>query len=68
MISQFYYSSLSSRTIVYKGMLTPEQVDAYYIELQDEKVDSALALVHSRFQYEHIPELGTCTSVPLFDS
>lgn len=43
---QFYYSSLSSRTIVYKGMLTPEQVDAYYVELQDEKVESALALVH----------------------
>lgn len=53
--SQFYYSSLSSRTIVYKGMLTPEQVDAYYIELQDEKVDSALALVHSRFSTNTFP-------------
>ena len=53
--SQFYYSSLSSRTIVYKGMLTPEQVDAYYLELQDEKVDSALALVHSRFSTNTFP-------------
>ncbi|MEW9702124.1 glutamate synthase large subunit [Paenibacillus sp. SI8] len=52
---QFYYSSLSSRTIVYKGMLTPEQVDAYYVELQDERVDSALALVHSRFSTNTFP-------------
>ncbi|NEW07019.1 glutamate synthase large subunit [Paenibacillus sp. SYP-B3998] len=51
----FYYSSLSSRTIVYKGMLTPEQVDAYYVELQDEKVESALALVHSRFSTNTFP-------------
>lgn len=53
--AQFYYSSLSSRTIVYKGMLTPEQVDAYYVELQDEKVASALALVHSRFSTNTFP-------------
>ncbi|NOV00346.1 glutamate synthase large subunit [Paenibacillus planticolens] len=52
---QFYYSSLSSRTIVYKGMLTPEQVDAYYVELQDDKVESALALVHSRFSTNTFP-------------
>ncbi len=36
-------------------MLTPEQVDAYYVELQDEKVDSALALVHSRFSTNTFP-------------
>ncbi|MBP1965130.1 glutamate synthase large subunit [Paenibacillus aceris] len=53
--TQFYYSSLSSRTIVYKGMLTPEQVDAYYVELQDAKVESALALVHSRFSTNTFP-------------
>jgi len=52
---QFYYSSLSSRTIVYKGMLTPEQVDAYYVELQDESVSTALALVHSRFSTNTFP-------------
>jgi glutamate synthase domain-containing protein 2/glutamate synthase domain-containing protein 1/glutamate synthase domain-containing protein 3 len=51
----FYYSSLSSRTIVYKGMLTPEQVDAYYLELQDPAVVSALALVHSRFSTNTFP-------------
>lgn len=51
----FYFSSLSSRTIVYKGMLTPEQVDAYYLELQDPAVVSALALVHSRFSTNTFP-------------
>lgn len=51
----FYASSLSSRTIVYKGMLTPDQVDAYYIELQDPSFESALALVHSRFSTNTFP-------------
>jgi glutamate synthase domain-containing protein 2/glutamate synthase domain-containing protein 1/glutamate synthase domain-containing protein 3 len=50
-----YFSSLSSRTIVYKGMLTPEQVDAYYIELQNPALESALALVHSRFSTNTFP-------------
>lgn len=51
----FFIPSLSSRTIVYKGMLTPDQVDAYYVELQDPSVDSALALVHSRFSTNTFP-------------
>ncbi|WP_372813763.1 glutamate synthase large subunit [Paenibacillus sp.] len=50
-----YVASLSSRTIVYKGMLTPEQVDRYYIELQDPDFESALALVHSRFSTNTFP-------------
>ncbi|WP_309121860.1 glutamate synthase large subunit [Paenibacillus sp.] len=50
-----YFSSFSSRTIVYKGMLTPEQVDAYYLELQDPSCESALALVHSRFSTNTFP-------------
>jgi len=54
-VSPAYFASLSSRTIVYKGMLTPEQVDAYYIELQDPTLDSALALVHSRFSTNTFP-------------
>lgn len=51
----FYFSSLSSRTIVYKGMLIPEQVDEYYVELQDPDLESALALVHSRFSTNTFP-------------
>jgi glutamate synthase domain-containing protein 2/glutamate synthase domain-containing protein 1/glutamate synthase domain-containing protein 3 len=51
----FYFSSVSSRTIVYKGMLTPEQVDSYYLELKNPLVTSALALVHSRFSTNTFP-------------
>ena len=45
----FYMPSLSSKTIVYKGMLTPEQVKGFYGDLSDERVKSVIALVHSRF-------------------
>jgi glutamate synthase (ferredoxin) len=51
----FYLSSLSCRTIVYKGMLTPEQVEDYYPELSDERVEAAIALVHSRFSTNTFP-------------
>ena len=37
------------QTIVYKGLLTPEEVDAFYVDLQDEDFLSAFALVHSRY-------------------
>ena len=45
----FYASSFSSRTIVYKGMLLAGQVGDYYLDLKDETMVSALALVHQRF-------------------
>lgn len=51
----FYFASLSSETIVYKGMLTTDQMDTFYIDLRDEAVDSALALVHSRFSTNTFP-------------
>ncbi|GAB2724310.1 glutamate synthase large subunit [Paenibacillus thermoaerophilus] len=51
----FYFTSMSSRTIVYKGMLTPEQVPGYYLDLQDETFVSAIALVHSRFSTNTFP-------------
>ncbi|MDB5085223.1 MAG: hypothetical protein JWN30_2109, partial [Bacilli bacterium] len=51
----FYFASLSTNTIVYKGMLTPDQVDAYYIDLQDPEIETALALVHSRFSTNTFP-------------
>ncbi|WP_248928770.1 glutamate synthase large subunit [Paenibacillus hamazuiensis] len=50
-----YFPSFSSRTIVYKGMLTPDQVDSYYMELKDPDVETALALVHSRFSTNTFP-------------
>ena len=51
----FYLCSMSSRTIVYKGMLTPEQVPAYFPDLSDESFESALALIHSRFSTNTLP-------------
>ena len=47
--------SFSSRTIVYKGMLTARQLLGYYPELQDDRMQSALALVHSRFSTNTFP-------------
>ena len=51
----WYVSSISSRTIVYKGMLMPAQVDRYYPDLCDPDMDSSLALVHSRFSTNTFP-------------
>ena len=53
--SYFYISSLSSRTIVYKGMLLPEQVGEFYPELHDADMESAIAMVHSRFSTNTFP-------------
>ena len=51
----FYCPSLSSRTIVYKGMLLANQVGKYYLDLQDSSLVSALALVHQRFSTNTFP-------------
>jgi glutamate synthase (NADPH/NADH) large chain len=50
-----YFASLSSRTLVYKGMLTPAQLDQVFPDLRDERVASALAVVHSRFSTNTFP-------------
>jgi len=51
----WYASSVSSRTIIYKGMLMPEQVGKYFLDLSDPLLDTALALVHSRFSTNTFP-------------
>ena len=51
----FYINSMSTRTIVYKGMLLAEQVGEYFQDLLDERVTSALALVHQRFSTNTFP-------------
>jgi glutamate synthase (ferredoxin) len=51
----FYVPSLSSRTLVYKGMLDAPQLDPYFPDLQNPLLDSALALVHSRFSTNTFP-------------
>ncbi|MEU0470773.1 glutamate synthase large subunit, partial [Amycolatopsis sp. NPDC006131] len=50
-----YFPSLSSRTLVYKGMLTPEQLPAFFGDLRDPRLTSAIALVHSRFSTNTFP-------------
>jgi glutamate synthase (NADPH/NADH) large chain len=53
--SLVYFPSLSARTLVYKGMLTTPQLPEFYPDLQDELVESAMALVHSRFSTNTFP-------------
>ncbi|PZU04347.1 MAG: glutamate synthase large subunit [Gordonia sp. (in: high G+C Gram-positive bacteria)] len=50
-----YFPSLSGRTFVYKGMLTTPQLRGFYVDLQDDRVESALGLVHSRFSTNTFP-------------
>jgi len=50
-----YFSSFSSRTLVYKGMLTTTQLSAFFPDLGDQAYESALALVHSRFSTNTFP-------------
>src|SRR5439155_16297096 len=50
-----YFPSLSSRTLVYKGMLTTPQLAEFFPDLNDERLESALALVHSRFSTNTFP-------------
>lgn len=52
----FYFTSLSCRTIIYKGMLTTMQVPGYFKDLHEENFTSALAIVHSRFSTNTFPE------------
>ena len=52
---EFYIASMSSRTIVYKGQFTTAQVRQYYLDLQDERVVSGMAMFHSRFSTNTFP-------------
>jgi len=51
----FYIPSLSCRTIIYKGLLLAEQLAEFYVELKDERMVSALAMVHQRFSTNTFP-------------
>jgi glutamate synthase (ferredoxin) len=51
----FYIVSLSSRTLIYKGMLTASQIAPFFLDLADPDVESALALVHQRFSTNTFP-------------
>jgi glutamate synthase (NADPH/NADH) large chain len=51
----FYVASLSSRTLVYKGMLNADQLDRFFPDLSELSLESSLALVHSRFSTNTFP-------------
>jgi glutamate synthase (NADPH/NADH) large chain len=53
--ARVHFPSLSSRTIVYKGMLTPVQLRLFYPELEDKTLTTAVALIHSRFSTNTFP-------------
>ncbi len=53
--NQFYFSSLSYKTIAYKGMLTSGQLKPYFADLENEEVVSAIAVIHSRFSTNTFP-------------
>ena len=52
---QTYFPSLSSRTLIYKGMLTTPQLAMFFPDLTDTRIESAIALVHSRFSTNTFP-------------
>ncbi len=54
-VDGLYFSSLSARTLVYKGMLTSEQLRTFFTDLEDPRFESGLALVHSRFSTNTFP-------------
>ena len=53
--SFFYIPSLSTKVLIYKGMLMSSQLGEYFLDLNDERVQSAIALVHSRFSTNTFP-------------
>ncbi|TAK80499.1 MAG: glutamate synthase subunit alpha [Aquabacterium sp.] len=53
---EYYVPSMSCRTIIYKGLLLADQVGKYYLDLGDERLVSAIALVHQRFSTNTFPE------------
>ncbi|MFW6774657.1 glutamate synthase large subunit [Nocardioides sp. CPCC 205120] len=53
--AEAYFPSLSSRTLVYKGMLTTDQLDHFFPDLVDERMASAIGVVHSRFSTNTFP-------------
>ena len=51
----FYFSSLHNRTLIYKGLLIPEDIDRFYLDLRDPELVTRLALVHQRFSTNTFP-------------
>jgi glutamate synthase domain-containing protein 2/glutamate synthase domain-containing protein 1/glutamate synthase domain-containing protein 3 len=54
-LQRFYIPSLSSRVMIYKGLMQPEQAEGFYVDLSDERYLTALALVHQRYSTNTFP-------------
>ena len=63
---QAYFPSLSSRTLIYKGMLTTPQLAMFFPDLTDTRVESAIALVHSRFSTNTFPSWPLAHPLPIY--
>ncbi len=59
-----YFCSLSSRTVVYKGLLTPEQLPAFYSDLTDPEFASPFAIFHQRYSTNTQPQLVAGAAIP----
>ena len=55
-IEEFYITKLSSKIIVYKGLIKPDQIEKFYIDLQSDKMESQFCLVHQRFSTNTFPK------------
>jgi glutamate synthase (NADPH/NADH) large chain len=64
----FYICSLSTRVMVYKGMLMPEQLFPYFPDLQRDDFISHLAMVHSPLFHQHLPQLGSGSAPAFYES
>ena len=53
--NKFYITKLSSKTIVYKGLVKPEQIDRFYIDLGSDRILTSYCLVHQRFSTNTFP-------------
>jgi glutamate synthase (NADPH/NADH) large chain len=53
--TELYFDSLSAKTLIYKGMLSAEQMETYFPDLVDPRLESALAVVHQRFSTNTFP-------------
>ena len=63
----FYVPSLSYKTLIYKGMLTPWQVPMFYPDLSDPRLETSIGVVHSRFSTNTFPSWERFASVSLSD-
>ncbi len=62
--ASFYIASLSSKTVVYKGLSLPERLDAFYLDLREEETRSKHRARSLALQHEHVPHLGARAPLP----